>query len=116
MRGFCHEYSRYWRNRGCRPSSGSSSACQWTHEVTAIARTPEKRATLERSGARTLWLGLFDATAVRRAVVGHDAVINLATSIPTTSRMLLPGAWRENDRLRRSASANLVDAALATAT
>jgi 2-alkyl-3-oxoalkanoate reductase len=86
------------------------------HEVTAIARTPEKRATLERSGARTLWLDLFDATAVRRAVVGHDAVINLATSIPTTSRMLLPGAWRENDRLRRSASANLVDAALATAT
>ena len=27
--------------------------------------------------------------------------------------MLMPGAWRENDRIRREGSANLVDAAMA---
>ena len=41
-------------------------------------------------------------------------VVNLATHIPSSStRMLLPGAWRENDRIRRVASANLADAAIA---
>jgi len=49
-------------------------------------------------------------------VAGHDAVVNLATHMPpSTLRMLLPGAWRENDRIRRFASAILVDAAIAAA-
>ncbi|HEU0299086.1 MAG TPA: NAD(P)-dependent oxidoreductase [Longimicrobium sp.] len=84
------------------------------HEVTAVARTPEKAAAIERSGARPVTVDLFDADGVRRAVAGHDAVVNLATHIPrTVTRMLLPGAWRENDRIRREASAILVDAAMA---
>ena len=84
------------------------------HEVTAIGRDPERRAALERSGATTATLDLFDADAVRRMVAGHDAVVNLATHMPSsTMRMMLPGAWRENDRVRRDGSAILADAAAA---
>jgi len=52
---------------------------------------------------------------VRRAVEGHDVVLNLATHMPSSSlKMMLPWAWRENDRLRREGSAALAQAALAT--
>lgn len=83
------------------------------HTVSAVARTPKKGKTLERAGARPVTVDLFDNAAVRRAVVGHEAVVNVATHIPPASRMALPGAWKENDRVRREASANLVEAALA---
>ena len=83
------------------------------HEVTAVARSPEKAAALTRTGASPIIVDLFDAAAMRRAVAGHDAVINLATAVPPSSRALLPGAWKEMDRIRRDASAILVDAALA---
>lgn len=84
------------------------------HEVTAVARTAEKAAAVQRAGARPVQVDLFDADGVRRAVAGHDAVLNLATHVPrSTTAILLPWAWRENDRIRREASAILVDAALA---
>ena len=84
------------------------------HEVTAVARSAEKRAALERLGARAVAADLFDRDQLSTVLRGHDAVVNLATHIPASSlRMVLPGAWRENDRLRREASAALVDAALA---
>lgn len=83
------------------------------HRVTGVARTPEKRAALERAGAAAVEPDLFDAAAVRRAVKGHDVVINLATHIPPSARAFVPGAWRANARLRRTGSANLAAAALA---
>lgn len=84
------------------------------HAVSAAARSPGKGVPLENAGARTLRVDLFDPKALRAAVAGHDVVINLATHIPaSTARMLLPGAWRENDRIRKHASSNLVDAAIA---
>jgi nucleoside-diphosphate-sugar epimerase len=61
-------------------------------------------------------LDLLDAAAVARAVDGADAVLHLATRIPTVERMQEPDAWRANDRLRRDASKLLVDAALAAET
>ncbi len=79
--------------------------------VTAVGHAPGKRPALEKAGARVLSLDLFDRGAVERAVDGHDAIINLATHLPTGYRTFLPGAWRENDRIRREASANLVAAA-----
>jgi nucleoside-diphosphate-sugar epimerase len=82
------------------------------HAVTAAARTPEKAEALERAGARPVRADLFDAAAVRAAVAGHDAVVNVATHIPPATRVFLPWAWKENDRLRREASRNLVEAAL----
>jgi nucleoside-diphosphate-sugar epimerase len=84
------------------------------HDVTAVARSPEKAAALQAAGARTIDLDLFDAAAVSRAIAGHETIINLATHIPPSSlAALLPGAWAENDRIRRTASANLVNAAIA---
>lgn len=83
------------------------------HSVTAAGRSAERLAELGRAGASVLPLDLFDREAVQRAVRGHDAVVNLATHMPpSTMRGLLPGAWRENDRVRREGSAILVDAAL----
>jgi len=83
------------------------------HRVTAVARTPEKRAELERMGAAAVYVDLFAPDSVRSAVAGHDVVINLATSIPPSSRVFLPGAWRKNDRVRSTVPANLAAGALA---
>lgn len=84
------------------------------HKVTGVARTHAKRQQLERAGATAADVNLFDADSVRRGLAGYDAVINLATHMPSSSwQMFLPGAWKENDRLRRDASAILVDAAIA---
>src|SRR5262245_55877203 len=81
--------------------------------VTALGRTSEKRAVFERLGARSVGVELFDRPALDAAVAGHDVVVNLATHIPSSTRLLLPGAWSENDRVRKTGSSNLVDAALA---
>lgn len=82
------------------------------HEVSAVARSAEKAAELRSVGASPIAVDLFDPEGLRRAVVGHRAVVNLATSIPPMSRMAYRGAWKDNDDLRRLASRNLVDAAL----
>lgn len=83
------------------------------HRVTAVARSVDRLAALARAGAIALPLDLFDRDSVRRALAGHDAVVNLATHMPpSTARMLMPGAWRENDRVRKFASANLARAAI----
>ncbi len=87
------------------------------HRVSAVARSPEKRAALSAAGAAPVTVDLFSSPAVRRAVEGHDVVINLATHIPTAAwRLLLPGAFHENDRIRRVVAANLADGARATGT
>jgi nucleoside-diphosphate-sugar epimerase len=83
--------------------------------VSAVARSEAGRAALARQGAVALEVSLFDARELAAAVAGHDAVINLATHVPpSTALLFVPGAWRENDRVRRLGSANLVDAALQT--
>jgi nucleoside-diphosphate-sugar epimerase len=84
------------------------------HEVTGVARSDEKAELLRALGATPVAVDLFDATAVKGAVDGHDVVANLATHIPSLSKAALPGAWSENDRLRGQASEHLVDGALAT--
>jgi nucleoside-diphosphate-sugar epimerase len=81
------------------------------HSVTAPGRTPEKRDKLARQGATAITCDLFDPAAVRRAVEGHDTVINLATAIPKGVRAMLVWAWKENSRIRKEVSANLCDAA-----
>jgi nucleoside-diphosphate-sugar epimerase len=83
------------------------------HEVTGVSRSPEKDALLESSGARPVRVDLFDRSALERAIAGHDAVVNLATKIPPLARMGRMSAWEENERIRREASTNLVDAAIA---
>jgi nucleoside-diphosphate-sugar epimerase len=83
------------------------------HRVTAVGRSPTKRAQLAAAGADPVEIDLLDADAVRRAVDGHSVVINLATHMPPSAfAMMLPFAWRENDRVRRDGSAILASAAV----
>jgi len=83
------------------------------HEVTAIGRSPEKRARLESLGARGVELDMFDESAAARALAGHTVLINLATHMPSSAfQMMLPWTWHENDHVRREGSATLARAAL----
>ncbi|HZA75100.1 MAG TPA: NAD(P)H-binding protein [Acidimicrobiales bacterium] len=84
------------------------------HVVTGVARSAEKALLLERFGARPVAVDLFEATAVKRVISRHEAVVNVTTHIPPFSRAAIPGSWRENDDIRREVSRNLVDAALAS--
>jgi nucleoside-diphosphate-sugar epimerase len=86
------------------------------HDVTAAGRTTAKRELVRSWGADPVEVDLFDPAATGRAVDDHQAVCNLTTRIPSLTRAGLPGAWKENDRIRRQVSANLVDAALAAGT
>ncbi|HEY9226361.1 MAG TPA: NAD(P)-dependent oxidoreductase [Gemmatimonadaceae bacterium] len=84
------------------------------HSVTAIGRSPSKRANLERQGATAVDVDMFDADALRAVLGGHDAVVNLATHMPaTTTRMMFRRQWRENDHIRREGSAALAEASIA---
>lgn len=84
------------------------------HHVTAVARNEGKAELVRSMGAMPVVVDLFDAVAVKAAVEGHEAVVNLATSIPPMTKAARPKAWDMNERLRREASNNLVDAALAS--
>lgn len=84
------------------------------HKVVAAGRNPARLAALESAGATVINLDMFDRAAVRRAAEGKDVVVNLATHMPSsTGRMMLPGAFRENDHIRREGSAILAEAATA---
>lgn len=84
------------------------------HQVTARGRSRERLAELARAGAVTKAIDLLDRDSVAAAMAGHDAVVNLATHVPGAGvRAFLPGAWAENDRVRRAGSAILADAAIA---
>src|SRR5689334_11540736 len=82
------------------------------HSVSAVSRSGHNRELLRRAGATPVEADLFDVPSLRRAMVSHDAVINLATHIPSsTTKMMLRWAWRENDRIRRYASSAIATAA-----
>lgn len=81
------------------------------HEVTALARTDEKAKLVDSLGARPVTFDVFDADATKTHAAGHDAIVNLLTHIPRMSKAAVPGAFKENDRLRFEASANLAAAA-----
>jgi nucleoside-diphosphate-sugar epimerase len=84
------------------------------HEVSGVTRSSSGRAQLKRQSATAVDLDLFAFANVVDAIAGHDVVINLATHIPRSSgQMFLPWAWRENDRLRRTGSATLVNGCIA---
>ena len=80
--------------------------------VSAVARSDAKAAQLKKQGATPVRVDLFDPAAVDAAVADHDVVINIATSIPSGMRILMPGAFSENARIRTEASQNLALAAI----
>lgn len=84
------------------------------HAVSAVSRSGQNRELLRRAGATPVEVDLFDVPSLRRAIAGHDAVINLATHIPSSpTMMMLRWAWRENDKIRRYGSAAIATAARA---
>jgi nucleoside-diphosphate-sugar epimerase len=81
--------------------------------VVGVTRSARGRSLLESLGARAVEAEVFDQPALESAFAGADIVINLLTHVPPADRMALPGAWDENDRLRREASAVIARAAQA---
>ena len=64
------------------------------HTVTALARNPSKAADLRAQGANPALVSLFDHPALAAAFAGHDAVINLASALPSTTAFWRYSAWR----------------------
>jgi nucleoside-diphosphate-sugar epimerase len=82
------------------------------HDVTCAVRSRKQADAASELGARAAEVDLFDRARLVEAVAGHDAIINLATHMPRSfGRMFLPGAWRQNDRIRGIAAPNLTAAA-----
>jgi nucleoside-diphosphate-sugar epimerase len=81
------------------------------HHVRGNARGFEKAELLRSLGAEVVEVDLFDTASIRPALESCEVVVNLATKIPSLSRMRWKRAWKENDRLRRRASRCLADAA-----
>ncbi|HEX2410301.1 MAG TPA: NAD(P)H-binding protein [Solirubrobacteraceae bacterium] len=83
------------------------------HGVAGVTRSPRGRRVLESLGARAVYADVFDEASLTAAFAGADAVVNLLTHIPAADRVARHGAWDENDRLRREASAAVALAAQA---
>jgi nucleoside-diphosphate-sugar epimerase len=83
------------------------------HEVTALARTPQNAALLRERRAAPVMASTFDRAALTEAFAGHQAVINPATAIPPTWKILRTKAWAANDRVRTEGSVAIVNAAIA---
>lgn len=82
------------------------------HTVTALARSGAKAAVLEGQGAIPARVSLFDRDALTAVMTDCDAVINLASALPSTTGFLRQSAWRECGRVRNEGSAAIVDACL----
>jgi len=83
------------------------------HDVSALARNAGRAAQLDEKGAHPVRVSMFDRDGLTAAFKGHDAVVNLATSQPSTFTFIFLRAWRETERIRTEGSANVVEAALA---
>ncbi len=83
------------------------------HEVTAMARSPQRAGELAAKGARPEIVSLFDERALAVAFAGHDAVVNLASALPRTSQFMRKRAWKRNAEVRIKGSTAVVNAALA---
>lgn len=81
------------------------------HTVRVVARRDDAAKQLREAGVEPVAVDLFDAAAVRDAVVGSEAVLHLATNVPPYPKMGRPKNWTMHNRLRTEATRNLVDAA-----
>lgn len=83
------------------------------YEVEALVRSEAKAGLVTGLGAAPAVGSIFDTSRLTESFAGHDTVVNLATSIPSTLRYALPSAWRENTRIRTDGTRSVVDAARA---
>ncbi len=82
------------------------------HQVAGMTRTPAKIAELEALGAEPVLCDVYDADALRAAVVRFrpDAVMHQLTDLPDDAAKI-PEAAARNDRMRRAGTRNLLAAA-----
>lgn len=83
------------------------------HEVRALARSEQNLLRIRELGAEPVRGTLLDAASWRSALRGCDAVLHLATRIPSKTNIGRLSAWAENDRIRTVGTRLLVDMALA---
>ncbi len=81
------------------------------HDVAGVVRPGGAERVLGELGATPVRADVFDPASLGRAFAGREVVVNLLTRIPPVAQAALPGAWRENDRLRREASRAIAAAA-----
>jgi nucleoside-diphosphate-sugar epimerase len=88
------------------------------HVVYALSHSEANKEVLQRLGARPVPVDLFDEQALVQALAGceAEAILHLATSIPSTMQIGRRSAWQETQRLRREGTRVLVEAALAAGT
>jgi nucleoside-diphosphate-sugar epimerase len=86
------------------------------HTVAGLTRSSEKRPSLEAEGAEAIVCDVYDAAALKTAVVGFrpDAMVDELTDLPDRVADLESFASR-NDRMRREGTRNFLDAARAAA-
>jgi nucleoside-diphosphate-sugar epimerase len=81
--------------------------------VTGLARNTSRAVAVEKLGASAVVGDIFDVESLTEAMHGHDAVINLATSVPVGLKLVRSSSWAENGRIRVAGSKAVVAAALA---
>jgi len=86
---------------------------QLGHQVRGLARTEGNVALVRSFGAEPVRVDLFDLAALTQAVQGCDAILHLATKIPSTMNLGNRSAWVETDHIRREGTRTVVAAALA---
>ena len=82
------------------------------HQVAGMTRTPAKIAELEALGAEPVLCDVYDADALKAAVVRFrpDAVMHQLTDLPDDAAKI-PEAGARNDRMRCEGTRNLLAAA-----
>ncbi|HEU4566638.1 MAG TPA: NAD(P)-dependent oxidoreductase [Marmoricola sp.] len=84
------------------------------HDVVVLTRRPEGAVVARQLGATPVPGDLFDVDSLVRAYDGADAIVNLASRMPTGYEIVRRRAWRHHDALRTAGVGNVVAAARTT--
>ncbi len=82
------------------------------HDVSGLARSVDRAAVIAAQGIAPVVGDLFDSSSLAAVLPGHEAVLNLATRIPSAGKAALGLGWAANDHVRVEGSAALVAAAV----
>lgn len=83
------------------------------HHVRALTRSEDTARQVVAAGATPVAVSLFDVDGLTAAVAGCDAVVNLASALPSTATFMFTSAWNDCLHVRSAGSAAIVDAAIA---
>ena len=95
------------RNRTLRPPG---AGCLQPRSV-GRRKDPREGCCGPRTRCRTSHSFHVRSGALSDALLEHDAVVNLATSMPSTATFVFRRAWADTERVRMEGSAAVVDAA-----